>query len=191
MSLETRLPLILALFMVATLSVFLGSCSNEKKAETGGKRVYDFLANAQSAKITASSPELVKFGLELTIENDKRLVLFEHPSAEVIFDNVLIPKNSVVQFGIGINQAAWDKSGDGVTFELTIVDEKSDKTIIFSEYIDPKKNSRERKWFDQSLDLKAFAGQKATFIFKTSPGPRNDRDYDWSGWSNPQITAPG
>jgi hypothetical protein len=189
MSYGTKLRAIQILCMVMGLMVFLTNCSDEKNKEMiPAKKVYDFAANAGGAKITASNLEFVKFGQDFTINNVKRTILFEHPISEVLFTDVPIPANAVFQFGIGISQTAWDKPGDGVTFEVTVVDEKSDKAEIFSQYIDPKNNSRDRKWFDYTVDLKAFGGQKVSFIFRTSAGPRNNNDYDWAGWSNPQIT---
>jgi hypothetical protein len=187
MSYERKLKSILLLCIATAFSMFLASCSEEKKTEAIGQKVYDFLANAGDAQINTTTPSFVKFGEEFAINNDKRAILFEHPNSEVRFDGVAIPANAVLHFGIGINQTAWDKSGDGVTFEITVADEKSTKTMIFSEYIDPKKNSNDKKWFDYNLDLKAFAGQKVSFTFTTSPGPGNDNAYDWAGWSDPQI----
>jgi hypothetical protein len=188
MSYGKELRSILLFCIITALSFLSANCSEKKKTPASGKKIYDFLANAESAKITTPQPELVKFAQqEFTIKNDKRAILFEHPISEVLFSSVPIPANAVLQFGVGINPPAWDKPGDGVTFEVTVVDEKSDKTLIFSEYIDPKRNSRDRKWFDYNLDLRAFAGQRVGFIFRTSAGPRNDSSYDWAGWSNPQI----
>jgi len=177
--------------MMIALSFLSTSCSEEKPKLTGGKVVYEFLANAKSAEIADYNRERVVFGQEFTINKEKRSIMFEHPNADVQFNSVAIPHHAVLQFGIGINPESWDKGGDGVTFEVTVVDEKSAKTMIFSGYIDPKANSADRRWVDYDVDLKDFAGQKVSFIFSTTPGPRGDIGHDWAGWSNPQIRLQG
>ena len=187
MSCGRKLRSILLVCMMIALSFLSTSCSEEKPKLTGGKVVYEFLANAKSAEIADYNRERVVFGQEFTINKEKRSILFEHPNAEVRFNTVAIPQNAVLQFGIGINPEAWDKGGDGVTFEITVVDEKSAKTMIFSGYIDPKANPGERKWIDHEVDLKDFAGKKVAFIFTTTLGPRGDGTYDWAGWSSPRI----
>jgi hypothetical protein len=172
---------------LAVLSVFCWSCSDQNPNLASGKIVYRFLANAQSAQIASYNRERVNFAAEFTINKEKRPILWEHPTAEVQFDDVAIPQNAVLQFGIGISPEAWDKKGDGVTFEITVLDQKSAKIQIFSSYIDPKNNSGDRKWFDTDVDLKDFAGQKMSFIFGTTFGPRGNGDFDWAGWSDPRI----
>ena len=191
MSCGRKLRSILLVCMMIALSFLSTSCSEEKPKLTGGKVVYEFLANAKSAEIADYNRERVVFGQEFTINKEKRSIMFEHPNADVQFNSVAIPHNAVLQFGIGINPEAWDKGGDGVTFEVTVVDEKSAKTMIFSGYIDPKANSADRRWVDYDVDLKDFAGQKVSFIFSTTPGPRGDIGHDWAGWSNPQIRLQG
>ena len=156
------------------------------------KDIYTFSYHLQRSQIITEKGGYVKVAkTEFTINNDKREVLFEHPNSEVIFKDVPINENAELSFGIGINQPAWDKSGDGVLFEITVVDKKSQKNVFFTKYIDPKNKEEDRKWFDINLSLKAFAGQKVSFIFKTTGGPKEDLNYDWAGWSSPQIILIG
>jgi len=128
---------------------------------------------------------------------EERKVLFAHPaicvgdtSTIVSFRELNIKKGDTLDFGMGINEDAWDKPGDGVEFEVIV---KSDEvmTSVFTKYIDPKGNEADRKWFDEGLDLNAFAGKTIEVLFKTSAGPRNDPEFDWSGWSGPAIVNNG
>jgi hypothetical protein len=173
-----------ALAGVCFLSVH---CSEEPSKRATGKLVYEFLTHSETAEITTVNRESVRFGEEFIVNNQRRVVIFEHPNAEVLFPEVGIPKNAVLQFGIGISQKAWDQPGDGVTFEVTVVDQKSNRILIFSRYIDPKNVTDDRKWFDADVDLKDFADQKVSFIFVTTVGPRGNGDADWGGWSGPRI----
>ena len=172
---------------LVTLCLLSFNCSEEPPKLASGKIVYEFLDHAGGAQITAMNRDAVKFGDSFTINNQKRPVLFEHPNAEVLFPDVMIPKNSVLQVGIAIHPAVWEKSGDGVTFEITAVDEKSNRVLIFSRYIDPKNIAEDRKWMDTDVALDDFAGQKVSFVFTTGYGPRGNGEYDWAGWSSPRI----
>jgi hypothetical protein len=165
----------------------LESCGDPKPERAAGRIVYEFLANAQNAEVAHYHRERVNFAAEFTINKEKRPVLFEHPEADVRFDGVAIPSNSVLQFGIAISPEAWDKAGDGVTFEIAVIDQKAAKIQIFSSYINPKANAEERKWNEHDVDLKDYAGQNVSFILSTTYGPRGNGDYDWAGWSTPQI----
>jgi hypothetical protein len=174
-------------FALAAACFLSTHCSEEPAKLAGGKVIYEFLANAANAQITAMNREAVSFAQAFTINNQKRAVLFEHPNAEVVFRDIAIPKNVVLQLGIGINPAVWDKPGDGVTFEVTAIDEKSNRVLIFSRYIDPKNVPDDRKWHDTDIDLKDFAGQTMSFLFSTTVGPRGNGNFDWAGWSSPKI----
>ena len=175
---------------IATVLSFYCSARSEERQDTAEKTTYNFLANAGSAEIIAPQPKFVNLQLQkLTIKGDQRTVIFEHPNSEVVFNNVLVHKNAVLQFGIGISEAAWDKAGDGVLFEVIIVDPNARDTRLFSEYIDPKKNAEERKWLDYNVDLKAFSGEEVSFVFRTDGGPNRNTDFDWAAWSDPQIIS--
>lgn len=183
---------IVRLFILIVSSLFWTACSGMPNEDNAGKTTYSFLGNAGSAEINAGQPEYVKLGeTEFTINADRRVVLFEHPNSEVVFKHVPVGEKARLQFGIGINQDAWDKPGDGVLFEVIIVDERSRKISALSKYIDPKKNAGDRKWFDHNVDLQAFAGQEVSVVFKTTGGPESNVDYDWAGWSNPQVISGG
>jgi hypothetical protein len=159
------------------------SCSRES-----GTDVYDFLSNTAKAQVKTPTPNYVNLGRpEFTINNDKRVGFFEHPNSEITFEDVPIGSNAVLTFGIGVLPAVWDKPGDGVWFEIVVVDSNSDKSGLFSKYIDPKKNASERKWHDYQLSLAAYDGKKVTFIFKTNIGPNENDQFDWAAWSTPQI----
>lgn len=159
----------------------------ESKTIIRGK-IYNFLDNLESGEVITEKANYVRKSV-FTINDDKREILFEHPNSEVIFEDVPINENAQLKFGIGINERAWDKAGDGVLFEISIIDGNSQSILLFSKYIDPKNNVKDRKWFDEQINLNPFAGQKVSFIFKTTGGPKGDRAADWAGWSRPQVVS--
>lgn len=165
-------------------SLFTGCKSGkEENIETG----YDFLEHLNEAHI---NPKTEKFEYVkrtfFKVAGEGKEVLFEHPDARVVFKEVFIPKASYLTFSIGINEAVWDKEGDGVYFKINITDERTHHHLIYSRYIDPKNNPAHRKWFDEKLDLSAFAGQKVTFTFRTLCGPAGGA-WDLAGWSRPRV----
>jgi hypothetical protein len=178
---------ILLLLLYTLFLSLLQHCAESKPERASGKVIYEFLANDKNVQIAHYHRERVNFATQFTINKDKRAVLFEHPEAEVRFDGIAIPKDAVLQFGIALSPDSWDKGGDGVTFEVAVVDAKSAKTQIFSNYINPKANADERKWIDYDIDLKDYADQNVSFTLSTTYGPRGDGSYDWAGWSNPTI----
>ena len=166
------------------ISSLLSGC--EKGKEVSIESIYDFLDHLNEAEIISPHREYVK-KFSFTIKKEAREVLFEHPDSTVTFRDVSIHKDARLSFGIGINEPAWDKEGDGVLFEIILTDDKSQKHPLYSRYIDPKNNPDDRKWFDEVVDLKAFEGKNVSFTFKTSSGPKNNNASDWSGWSEPGI----
>ncbi|MBW1854973.1 MAG: sulfatase, partial [Deltaproteobacteria bacterium] len=162
----------------------------ERGREISVEKVYDFLHHLDEAEISTTRKEHVR-KTSFTIGGKQREVLYEHPDSQVVFRNVPIHKNALLTFGIGINENAWGKDGDGVLFEIIIVDEDSQEHSIYSRYIDPKNNQEDRKWFDEEIDLRAFTRQEVSFIFKTTSGSKENKTADWAGWSEPLINSVG
>ncbi len=166
---------------------------------------YDFVRNIFSAEVKKEGKgfsecaypkyrhkEMVNVSA-FKVAGEERRVLFEHPairvgdtSMTVSFRRIAVKKGDALEFGLGINEEAWEKPGDGVEFEL-LVEQGKVLTSIFKRYIDPKENTQERKWFDERVPLTAFEGKTIALLFRTSAGPRGDTEYDWAGWSEPAI----
>jgi len=129
------------------------------------------------------------------VGGEERRVLFEHPAIRVgdtsmtlAFRKVEIRQGDALEFGIGINEEAWDKPGDGVDFEV-LVKEGGTLSSVFKKYVDPKGKEADRKWFDERVGLGAFEGRTIEILFRTSAGPRGDTEYDWAGWSEPSVVS--
>jgi len=118
-----------------------------------------------------------------TINGSSKQILFEHAPSCIDYQT-RIPKASVLDFSIGLLPGAWDagKGGDGVRFEI-IINDRSVKKTIFSQYLDPKNRPKDRKWFDCSVDLTAYGGKYAVLSFVTMPPGKNNA-YDWSVWGD-------
>jgi arylsulfatase A-like enzyme len=169
-----------------TMALLLTSgCSGkeEKNLDIG----FDFLDHLEEAEIVPLLEDFENVKRTFFKVNGKgREVLFEYPNSNLTFNDILIRHNDKLVFSIGINEAAWDQEGDGVIFEVIITDDKSQEHTIYSNYIDPKNNIDERKWFDAAIDLNNFAGKKVSFTFKTKSGPGGG-SWDHAGWHRPLI----
>ncbi len=120
-----------------------------------------------------------------SINGDVRVTLGEHPSYTRLPYSIDVPeKQPIFHFSYGLDSAVFDKSGDGVGFTVEVRDARGRVTQVFSNYIDPKHNFRERTWMNGEVDLSAFHGERVDLLFSTDPGPRGDSTYDWAGWSN-------
>ncbi len=149
---------------------------------------YFFFQHFEEADIISEFQDVVTLSEPpFVINHETRMVLFQHPNSEVVFHDVTIPKYAHLEFGVGIKETAWNKEGDGVLFEILLRDEASQEHLIFSQWVDPKNNLEDRRWFDHVLDLKSFSGQVVSLRFKTSGGPEDNLNSDWAGWSTPQL----
>lgn len=118
-----------------------------------------------------------------TIRGDTREVLFMHPPSSALFDGRLTDE-MCLEFAIGTDPDVWDKPGDGVEFQVEIHDSNT-STIVFSAYVDPKRNVSDRRWIETSIDLSRFAFQRIQLVLRTLPGISGE--YDWAGWANPRM----
>jgi 4-amino-4-deoxy-L-arabinose transferase-like glycosyltransferase len=152
-----------------------------------GKNDYYFLDHMNDAVIVEEKEGYVRARV-ISVDEKPRKVIYLHPNSTITFRDIPIRENSSLSFGIGINQLAWNKKGDGVQFKV-IVTSRGKKTLIFSKYINPKAKMTERKWHDFTVDLQRFRNQEISITLKTQSGPKNNIYFDWAGWSNPQIIS--
>ncbi len=118
------------------------------------------------------------------LDGDIRNVLAEHPPFERLSYRVTVPKDRAdFHFSIAIKPSAFDKDGDGVGFAIELRDQAAGIRKVFYRYVNPKRNLQERHWIDGQLDLSAYRGQNIELLFSTDAGPKDDRAYDWAGWT--------
>jgi 4-amino-4-deoxy-L-arabinose transferase-like glycosyltransferase len=152
-----------------------------------GQCNYDFLDHLEDGEIAEEKDGNVREGY-FYVDQKPRDVLYMHPNSKITFKNIFIHKNSSLNFGIGINQIAWDKKGDGVSFKVMVASQGR-HNLIFSKYINPKARLDDRRWHDFTIDLEPFSNQEVSITFRTQSGPRNNIYFDWAGWSYPQIIS--
>jgi hypothetical protein len=157
------------------------------------RRFSSLLQDLPLAKRTISQPGYCTIS-SFIIDNKQREVLFQHPVPpphlnELAFENISIDPGSKLAFGIALDPVSWSPGkGDGVEFILDISCEGQRKRF-FNKYIDPKNNPQDRHWHDFLIDLHEFANNKITVILQTKPGPHDDINSDWAGWSDLRIQS--
>jgi hypothetical protein len=128
---------------------------------------------------------VLKYG---SVNNITKIVQFQHPTSQIQHD-VLIPRNATLKFSIALDPHVWSpEKGDGVNFDIYLK-EKDSEILLFSKYIDPKNNPKDRKWNNSEVGLSHWKNKNVTIIFATSPGPNNDSTCDWAWWGEPRITC--
>lgn len=137
------------------------------------------------ASIHAPQPDHV--GLQsFNINGDRRTVLFMHPPASATY-TLAIPPEATLRFAIAADPNLWGTQvGDGMNFEI-IMSYQGVKSLIFTQYINAKERPEERRWFDQEVSLKAYAGDRIELTLQTNPGPAEDSRYDGAGWASLRL----
>jgi hypothetical protein len=126
----------------------------------------------------------------LNINGITKKILFAHAPARIDYA-LRVPEKTSLEFSIGLVPGSWARDkGDGVLFEITLQEGGREKKI-FSEYIDPKSRSQDRKWFDYALDLAPYAGKEVVLGLVTLPGLNQGKDNncDWSVWGDLRLKS--
>ncbi len=154
--------------------------------------VYNFLDNLSNAQIELINPEFGQANKSaLTINNKLRNILYQHPSSRVTY-TLSLPPSAILQFGLGMSEEVWSpEKGDGVEYNIYVRNLYTPDILyqVFQKTVDSKNNPDDRQWLDEEIDLSKFGGQSVEIIFEALPGPANNYDFDWGGWSDPVLLA--
>lgn len=178
--------------VTAMMICWAGGCGGSRPEDPAMRtaKVYDLIAALPAAKLQAVDPiylEQPKVN-QSSIAKDIRPILAMHAPSSVEFPPIAVTADSILFFGFGLTEQAWDHAGDGVEFSVFVRLPNGTQTKVFSKYIDPKHNADERHWFNERVSLEAFAAPKTIQItLMTSAGPAGDNNSDWAVWGEPQV----
>lgn len=150
---------------------------------------YGVLPNGMSESLHEIGGIVVPIIERLTVNNITQFAIRQHPldnRSVITYSNVQIGSNSTLEFNIAIDPQCWNGSGDGVDFKI-IIENNAQSETIFSQYIDPKHNLTDRRWFYNSIPLEAYSNKTVSISLVTDPGPTGDSNWDWACWGNPII----
>ncbi|MFB0518638.1 MAG: sulfatase [Acidobacteriota bacterium] len=131
------------------------------------------------------------------INNESRNIILAIPPSE-IEQTVDVPREAIFDFGYGILRNVWGSPGDGVQFSVRLTDPEGEAHTLFSHYIDPKKLTQHRRWFDARVDLSPWGEKEVKLALQTEgsfpiepPFSRKpDIRYDYAVWSDPTVYSP-
>jgi hypothetical protein len=100
-----------------------------------------------------------------------------------------IPKHAWLDVSLALKEEAWNKTGDGVLFFISITAAGKNDELV-SLIVNPFGNPADRQWYPLMLDLSPYAGQEVEIIFNTRAGAGDaTADNDFAVWGSPTIVT--
>ena len=70
-----------------------------------------------------------------------------------------MPRRATLTLWFGLREDAVAKDSDGAQFRIGVSDGRTYEEYL-REFVDPKTNETDRRWFDATIDLSAYEGQQ-------------------------------
>ena len=102
---------------------------------------------------------------------------------------VRVPDDGWLRVNLGLKPEAWEKTGDGVLFMVSVSDGRAFDQL-FTQHVDPFNNAADRRWIPVMVDLSAYGGEEVDLIFNTYASPPKvpgNTDNDLPLWGTPEI----
>jgi hypothetical protein len=165
------------------------TCPILSTGEIGVHDQLNFGANTLQNQILAQNPLPWLSSRRLSIDGSPRLAFSAFAPVTYKIKVEVAPEAAWLRFSIGLRPDTFRADrGDGVDFKIRL-SENDKTTLVFSRYVDPKNDSCDRQWIDESIDLEKWAGKEVVLIFSTGPGPARNDYWDLSYWGNVQLTS--
>lgn len=176
----------LAVF-VLPVAVSLAGCGGPKAAAPASSvKTVDLLALLPKAALQAPKADHIML-LKLPVAGEERDALYMHPPSRATYPPVRLTLESRLELSFGVSEKAWEAEGDGVQFSVYARPAGGDEVRIFSTYVDPKHEMRDRRWVDALVTLGTYAGQDVALALETDSGPAGNIAWDWAGWSKATL----
>jgi hypothetical protein len=137
----------------------------------------------------AAKKEGGTFALEnATLAGETKKAIAAPPNGRITFQ-VRVPDDGWLRVSLGLKPEAWTKEGDGVYFYAGVSDGRAYESL-FTQTVNPFKNSSERRWIPVTVDLSAYAGEEMQIILNTrstGPGVQGDDRNDLPLWGAPEV----
>ena len=127
---------------------------------------------------------------DVTVAGQTHRAIYAPPHSRIIY-KIAVPRRAVLTVWFAVREDAWAKECDGAQFRIGVSDGRTYEEYL-REFIKPKANERDRRWFDATIDLSAYEGQQVELIFNTDPGPPkspNTTVADYAVWAEPRLTS--
>ncbi|MCI0628417.1 MAG: glycosyltransferase family 39 protein [Acidobacteria bacterium] len=148
---------------------------------------YDFLTHIGEASIRMPSEPAGKPNTAYRVVagggGDSRYSLLAFPPAEVEY-SLSLCEQPVLQFAVG--QTIPNCSGKG-SFEIWLAEAAGNPQRIYSRELYAEKSPRDAGWFEERLDLSAFASKQIKITFKTRH--LEGGSCAWYCWADPVVLS--
>ncbi len=136
--------------------------------------------------IVSENPRVKGLGLKVfRVGGREEAVLFQHPPSSFSLELTPSEQSRFLVFRLALDPVVWSPDrGDGVLFELSLADGQKNETL-FSRWLDPKNDPKDRRWVDGAVDLSPYQGRSITLTLSTSPG--ESTAWDWAGWGDLRL----
>jgi len=188
-------PKTVAAVAVVVILVILGSVWMMRRGQgnEGLDLTSDAMMQAATKKVGGAPPTDGGTPFEVkdvTIGGQAHRAIYAPPHSRLTY-RIDVPRRGVLTVLFGLREDAWPKETDGAQFRIGVSDGRTYEEYL-REYINPKANERDRRWFDAVIDLSAYEGQQVDVILSTDPGPPKGPHTavaDYAVWAAPQIVA--
>jgi hypothetical protein len=180
-------PVALRTLALAVCALAFSACgASPQDRLNGGVEALDLIDLLPSGEVRAGSAEYVS-RIPIPVAGEERHALFMHPTSRVTYPPIRMTLTSRLELSFGVSEKAWGEIGDGVRFSVFASRPGTSEVRIFSTYLDPKHEERDRRWADAIVTLGTFAGEDVALALETDPGPAGDAAFDWAAWSRAVV----
>ena len=174
--------------VVAVVLLVLGWFLFNRGASNTG---IDLLGQLQTAERRPPSGTFDVIDANLNGESHK--AVYTLPESRITW-KVRVPEDAWLRVLVGMKPESWTGEGDGVLFRVGVSDGKNYEEL-FTQHLNPFRNTGDRKWVPVMVDLSQYAGEELQIIFNTNKStpaslaagnPVDDRN-DFALWGAPEI----
>ena len=105
------------------------------------------------------------------------------PSPSSLHYRLRVPPHAALRFGVGVQgDGRRDAKTADVRFRVT-----ADGRELFARAVNPAARRRDRRWFDERVDLGAFGDREVEIVLETSTSDPGRRPCGTAGWSHVRV----
>ncbi len=178
-------------YILLSFLILLAGCSGQNTFESEILEENDFLLLLEDAEIISENDQFVEPALR-EIGGAMNWGIFQHAPSKINFPALFVGKEAYLDFSIGTLPDSWEREGDGIRFKITAIFPDGSEEILYSRYINPKKNNDERQWIQERIPAQNIENKEVRIVFETMPGEKEtdtDNNSDWGMWGDPKLSS--
>lgn len=163
-----------------------------EEAEHGADEAPTERAKEQRLRIIARGPgqgeesHVIRLPADASRFLERRFVEpLEHRSA--LTPEMVLPGGGVLRTWIGVEESTW-ADAPRVVFSVSLIDhEKTERTLLHRQILDPSHNPAHRTWIPVEVDLPDLGVEPLYLLFETLPADKDDVRPSLPVWGDPTI----